>query len=330
MEVVYLVNSGSEANELAIRMARAATGRYGMACLENGYHGNTSTLIDVSHYKFAGPGGSGRRDWVTVLPSPDPYRNEAFRGSGARTAYMGETLHRLGRQPLEVAGLIAESLPGVAGQICPEPDVVTGYWELIRESGGVIIADEVQAGFGRVGEHFWSFDLFGGHPDIVTMGKPIGNGHPLGAVVATRRIAEAFDNGMEYFNTFGGNPVSAAVGNAVLDVIEEDGLQARALAVGARLKHLLAGLAADHEGIGDVRGAGLFLGIELVADRERKIPNPDLAKRIVESSKRDGVLLSVDGPDHNVIKIKPPMVFDDANSDRLVGVLDAAFRSVVV
>lgn len=319
LDVVYLVNSGSEANELAIRLARAATGRYGVSCLEHGYHGNTSTLVDVSHYKFAGPGGDGRRDWVTVLPSPDPYRNRHFSGSEAAAAYLEQAGVLLGE---DVACLIAESLPGVAGQIRPRSDVVGAMWSSVRQSGGLVIADEVQAGFGRVGEHFWSFELHGVVPDIVTMGKPIGNGHPLGAVVTSRVVAEAFDNGMEYFSTYGGNPVSAAAGNAVLDVIENECLQANAVAVGS---HLMDGLVSlSHESIGDVRGAGLFVGIELVLDRSTKEPAAELAHQVVETAKKEGVLLSTDGPLHNVIKIKPPLVFDHADADRLIGVLDDA------
>jgi 4-aminobutyrate aminotransferase-like enzyme len=181
----------------------------------------------------------------------------------------------------------------------------------------------VQTGFGRAGNHFWMFEAQGVAPDIVTMGKPIGNGHPLGAVVTTREIAAAFDNGMEYFNTFGGNPVSCAIGLAVLDVIADEGLQANALAVGARLLEGLRGLMDRHPLIGDVRGLGLFIGVELVRDRATLEPAGAQAAYVANRMRERGVLLSTDGPFHNVLKIKPPLVFDAANADELVETLDA-------
>lgn len=188
-----------------------------------------------------------------------------------------------------------------------------------------MIADEVQTGFGRVGSAFWAFELHDVIPDIVTMGKPIGNGHPMGAVVTTRPIAETFE--MEYFNTFGGNPVSSAIGNAVLDVIDGESLQQNALDVGTKLMTALSGIAEKEELIGDVRGSGLFIGIELVTDRDPLRPAPQLAKQIVEHAQRRGVLLSVDGPDANVIKIKPPLVFSSADAERLEAVLAEALAS---
>jgi hypothetical protein len=187
----------------------------------------------------------------------------------------------------------------------------------------VAIADEVQVGLGRVGSHWWAFEVDGALPDIVTMGKPLGNGHPLGAVVTTRSIADAFANGMEYFNTFGGNPVSAAVGLAVLDVIEEEGLRKRAVTSGARFLSGLEELATRHPAIGDVRGLGLFLGVVLVRDRATREPATDLAAAVVEGAKARGILLSADGPDHDVLKIKPPLVIEPADIDRTIEVLDA-------
>jgi len=321
LHVVFLVNSGSEANELAIRLVRAATGAFDLICLDHGYHGNTSTLIDVSPYKFDGPGGSGQPKWVGVLPSPDPYRVPRFRGDDAGRLYGEAAAAILAGRDRPPAGLIAEALLGCAGQVVPAAGVLAAAYQAVRDAGGLVIADEVQTGFGRVGETFWAFELHDVVPDVVTMGKPIGNGHPLGAVVTTRAIAESFDNGMEYFNTFGGNPVSAAVGNAVLDVIEDDGLQTNAAAVGSVLIDGLQDLAGDHEAIGDVRGAGLFIGVELVTDRTTQRPNAKLAGRIVEVAREAGVLLSIDGPHHNVIKIKPPLVFTADHARRLVAVL---------
>ena len=327
LEVVFVVNSGSEANELGIRLIRAATGAFDMVCFDHGYHGNTSTLVDVSPYKFSGPGGAGRQPWVAVLPAPDPYRVDPFRGPPAARNYRAAAEATLAGRAQPLAGMIAESLPGCGGQIVPDPGVLAAAYDTVRARGGLIIADEVQTGFGRVGSSFWSFELHGVVPDVVTMGKPIGNGHPLGAVVTTREIASAFDTGMEYFNTFGGNPVSAAVGNAVLDVIEEEGLQDHAARVGADLLVALRALKDQHRQIGDVRGAGLFIGVELVEDPYSKDPAAGLAGEMVEHAKAGGVLLSIDGPLHNVIKIKPPLAFSATDGQRLVNAIAAGLAA---
>jgi 4-aminobutyrate aminotransferase-like enzyme len=326
LEVVYVVNSGSEANELAVRLVRAATGSFDLVCLDHGYHGNTSTLIDVSPYKFNGLGGSGRRKWVAVLPAPDPYRFEEFRGDQAGANYGDVARALLAGRDRTPAGLIAEALPGCAGQLVPEPGVLDAAYAAVREVGGLVIADEVQTGFGRVGEAFWAFELHGVVPDVVTMGKPIGNGHPLGAVVTTRAIADAFDNGMEYFNTFGGNPVSAAVGNAVLDVIEAEELQANAAHIGGLVMDELRDVATHHECVGDVRGRGLFLGVELATERDPLRPASAQAAAVVEHAKAAGVLLSIDGADDNVIKIKPPLVLSARDGERLVAAIAAGLH----
>ncbi len=325
LSVCFFVCSGSEANELALRLARAHTGRRDVVVLDAAYHGNTSSLVEISPYKFDGPGGAGRPPHVHVAPIPDPYRGE-YRSSdehaGARYA------ERVGEAMAEadghggVAAFFAEALPGCAGQIVPPAGYLAQAFRRVRERGGVCVADEVQVGFGRVGSHFWAFEAQSALPDIVTLGKPIGNGHPLGAVVTTPEIAASFANGMEYFNTFGGNPVSCAVGLAVLDVIEDEGLQAHAREVGARLLAGLRSLMTRHALIGDVRGTGLFIGVELVVDREARNPAPRHAIHVVERMRENGILLSTDGPDHDVIKIKPPLVFSAADADRLVDTLD--------
>ena len=206
----------------------------------------------------------------------------------------------------------------------PTDGVLAAAYAAVRAVGGLVIADEIQTGFGWVGSAFWSFQLFDLEPDIVTIGKPAGNGHPLGAVITTRAIAKAFDNGMEYFNSFGGNPVSAAIGNAVLDVIEDDGLHAHADSVGTSLMAELRNLASTHDAIGDVRGAGLFIGVDLVVDRSTRQPAPDLARAVVGYALKNGILLSTDGPGNNVLKIKPPMVFTDGDAARVVTAIDAA------
>ena len=199
-------------------------------------------------------------------------------------------------------------------------------YEHVRSAGGVCIADEVQVGFGRTGTHFWAFEAQGAVPDIVTLGKPIGNGHPLGAVVTTREIAESFANGMEFFSTFGGNPVSCAVGMAVLDVLTEEKLQASALRVGARLMEGLRALMEKRPLIGDVRGMGLFIGVELVRDRATLAPAADEAAYIANRLKDCGILIGTEGPLHNVLKIRPPMVFSDADADFLLATVDRVFE----
>ena len=325
LDRVFLVNSGSEANDLAIRLIRAATGRADVVCVDHGYHGHTSTLIDVSPYKFNSAGGQGQRPWVRVLPPLDPYRHEELQGLDADVRYREWADGALG--DALPAGLIIEALPGCGGQVIPLAGVPNAAYEAVWDRGGLVIADEVQTGFGRTGR-FWAFEWYGLEPDVVTMGKPAGNGHPLAVVVTTREIAEAFDNGMEYFNTFGGNPVSAAVGNAVLDEIERLDLTARGSEVGAYLLDGLHKLAALHPAIGDVRGAGLFIGVELVEHCDTKRPAAKLAHRVIEHAKRHGVLLSTDGPFNSVIKIKPPMVFDQANADRLIQRIDEALTAL--
>jgi 4-aminobutyrate aminotransferase-like enzyme/murein DD-endopeptidase MepM/ murein hydrolase activator NlpD len=326
LEMCWFVNSGSEANELALRIARTATGRRDVVVLEGGYHGNTTALIDVSPYKHAGPGGAGAPPWVHVAAAPDDYRGPYRRGGadvGARYAgFVREAVARSLAGGPGPAAFLHESLLSCAGQIEPPSGYLEEAYRIVREAGGVAIADEVQVGLGRVGTHFWGFQTQGVVPDIVTLGKPFGNGHPLGVVVTTPELAAAFDNGMEYFNTFGGNPVSCAAGLAVLDVIRDQALQARALDVGSQMIDAFLELATRHPGIGDVRGRGLFLGLELVRDRETREPDGALADYLVQRARERGMLLSTDGPDHNVIKLKPPLVFGREDGDRVVQLLD--------
>lgn len=325
LSVCFFVCSGSEANELALRLARTHTGRRDVIVLDAAYHGNTGSLIELSPYKFDGPGGSGRPPSTHVVPLPDPYRGP-YRGYGPETGRRyAEHVREATMAAAEnggVAAFFAESLSGCGGQVEFPQDFLAEAFRHVREAGGVCIADEVQVGFGRVGTDFWGFQTQDAVPDIVTMGKPIGNGHPLAAVVTTPEIAASFANGMEYFNTFGGNPVSCAVGLAVLDVIEEEGLQENARQVGERLRSGLESLMERHPLIGDVRGRGLFLGAELVLDRGTLEPAPRQAGYVIERMRDHGILLSTDGPFDNVLKIKPPIVFSEADADRLVETLD--------
>lgn len=324
----FLVCSGSEANELALRLARAYTGSRHILALEGGYHGNTQALIDISSYKHDGPGGEGPPDWVHILPIPDGYKGR-YRGLGAETGkayadFVTREIQKMKERGIGPSAFICESLPGCGGQIVLPDGYLENVYSTVIKAGGVNIADEVQAGFGRVGSHFWAFELQGVVPDIVTLGKPMGNGHPIGAVVTTSEIADAFANGMEYFNTFGGNPVSCAVASAVLEVIEEEQLQSHAAQAGEDLLDRLQALQEDFEIIGDVRGKGLFLGIELVSDRETRAPAALEADNIVNRLREMGFLLSTDGPARNVIKIKPPLPFDSGNAGQLADALETA------
>jgi 4-aminobutyrate aminotransferase-like enzyme/Ser/Thr protein kinase RdoA (MazF antagonist) len=323
LRVCTFVNSGSEANDLALRMARAHTRRRAMVVVDGAYHGNLASLIDVSPYKFDGPGGSGSPPHVHKVPMPDTYRGlHRSDDPEAGAKYAAHALEAVRAAREGIAAFICESVLSCGGQIVLPTGYLREVYRHMRAVGAVCIADEVQVGFGRLGSHFWGFETQGVVPDIVTMGKPIGNGHPLGAVVTTPEIAASFANGMEYFNTFGGNPVSCAVGLAVLDVIKEEGLQARALRVGARLKSGLEQLRDRHALIGDVRGLGLFLGIELVRDRRTLEPAAAEAAYLIERMKDHGVLVSTDGPLHNVIKIKPPLVFSESDADFFLSTLD--------
>lgn len=326
LRVCFFVSSASEANELAIRLARAYTRRHDLLVLDAAYHGNTSMLIDISPYKHAGPGGRGAPEWVHVAPIADDYRGpykrrdpDAGASYAAGAARVIDAARARGR---ELCAFIAESCPSAGGQIVFPPGYLAGVYQSVRRAGGVCIADEVQTGLGRLGTHFWGFASQGVVPDIVVMGKSLGNGHPLAAVVTTRAIADAFDNGMEYFSTFGGNTVSCAVGSAVLDVMRDDALEAHALEVGAAMLAGLRALLDKHALVGDVRGSGLFLGVELVKDRDTLEPATAEADYVANRMREEGILLGTDGPLHNVVKIRPPMPFDNTDGARLVETLD--------
>ncbi len=313
LEVCTFVNSGSEANDLALRMARAHTDATDVIVVDGAYHGHTNALIEISPYKYKGRGGKGRAEFVHELPLPDPVREHPS---------LADALRQLGERITKgsVSSFWCESLLSCGGQIELPQGYLQEIYAFVRDLGAVCIADEVQVGFGRVGDKFWGFETQGVVPDIVTMGKPFGNGHPLAAVVTTRAIAESFNNGMEYFNTFGGNPVSCAAGLAVLDVIKGEGLQENARVVGSYLTEQLAAFAEACPNIIDVRGRGLFLGVEFVK-AESTDAHPKLAARIVDACKHRGVLLSTDGPRNNVIKIKPPICFDEEDARTLVATL---------
>lgn len=330
LRVCYFVNSGSEANELAIRLARAHTGFEDIIVLEHAYHGHTTTLIDISPYKFNGPGGHGCKPWVHVAPIPDDYRGTYRRGEpdlGARYArHVADILNHVRTQGGGAAAHIAESMPSVAGQIVFPQGYLAEVYRQVRAAGGVCIADEVQVGFARLGTHFWGFETQEVVPDIVVLGKPIGNAFPLAAVITTAKIAASFDNGMEFFSTFGGNPVSCAAGLAVLDVLEKERLQENALRIGNRLMAGLKELQARHPLIGDVRGSGLFLGLDLVENRETRQPATEQASYVVNRLRDRGILTGTDGPHHNVIKLRPPLIFSEADADLFLATLDSVLQ----
>jgi 4-aminobutyrate aminotransferase-like enzyme len=332
LSVCYFVNSGSEANELAVRLARTHTGRHDVIVVEGGYHGNTQTLVDLSPYKCEGPGGRGLPGWAHKVVKPDTYRGP-HRGTGedvgrAYADHVRELCARLAAENRPPALFLCEPILGCGGQIVLPDGYLREAFAHVRSVGGVCIVDEVQVGMGRVGSHMWAFQTQGVTPDIVTLGKPMGNGHPLAAVVATPEIARSFANGMEFFSSFGGNPVSMAVGMAVLDVIEEERLRERALRVGGYLTEGFHAMADRHPEIGDVRGFGLFMGVELVLDREKLTPATEETARLVERAKADGILLSAEGPYHNVLKIKPPMQFTEPDADLLLGAVDRALCEI--
>lgn len=324
--VVHFVNSGSEANELALRMAYSFTNQKDIIALEMGYHGNTNSCIDISSYKFNGKGGKGKPANTHIIPLPDTFRGK-YTGEKAGLFYSDhgkkiiKTLESNGRSP---AAFIHESIVSCGGQIDLPPFFLGEVYSAVRGAGGVCIADEVQTGLGRIGSNWWAFEPHGIVPDIMTIGKPLGNGHPVGAVICTLEVANAFANGMEYFNTFGGNPVSCAIGYEVIKVVEDENLMQNALKTGKYLIEGLHSLQNNFPLIGDVRGKGLFLGFELLTDE--KIPLPDHTSYLSNRMREMGILTSIDGPDHNVIKIKPPMCFDQRNADEFLRRLSSVLK----
>jgi alanine-glyoxylate transaminase/(R)-3-amino-2-methylpropionate-pyruvate transaminase len=325
LKVCYFVNSGSEANDLALLMARAYTGNYDVIALRNAYHGgNAATMGLTAHrtWKFNVPHSFG----VHHALAPDPYRGEWGRDDvDAGKKYAADVQQLIDYATSgQIAAFIAESIQGVGGCVVFPDDYLKRAYEHVRAAGGVCIADEVQAGFGRTGTHFWGFETQGVIPDIVTMAKGIGNGCPLGAVVTTPKIAATIA-ARTHFNTFGGNPVVCAQGKAVLEVIEREKLQENALKIGNRILAGLNQLKQKHNLIGDARGKGLMLGIELVKDRKSKEPAKEECAQIVESCKEMGLLLGKGGLWGQTIRFSPPMCLHEPDADFLLEVLDQAF-----
>lgn len=330
LKICFFVNSGSEANELALRLARAHTGAVDTIVMDAAYHGNTNTAIDISPYKFNGPGGRGAPDWVQIAPLADTYRGP-YKASdpeaGRKYAgHVGEAIDRIRGRERKVAAFISEIFPSVGGQIVPPAGYYRHAYELVRAAGGLCIADEVQTGLGRIGTHFWAFETQQVVPDIVVLGKPIGNGHPIGAVITTPAIAQSFSNGMEFFSTFGGSTLSCAVGREVLRVVEEEGLQMQAHNVGAFMIGELQKLKRDHALIGDVRGSGLFVGVELVKDRATLTPATDETAYIVNRLRDHRILVGSEGTYDNILKIRPPLCFTREDASLVVECLADILR----
>ncbi len=330
LEICYFVNSGSEANELALRLARAHTGAKGMVTPDHGYHGNTTGAIDVSAYKFNAAGGVGPVDWVELVEVADEYRGPYRRDDPDRAKKFADlvdpAIAALQRKGHGLAGFIAETFPSVGGQIIPAQGYLDAVYSKIRSAGGVCIADEVQTGLGRLGDFYFGFEQQKVLPDIVVLGKPIGNGHPLGVVVTTREIADSFAKGPEFFSTFGGSTLSCRIGKEVLDIVDDEGLQDNARRIGLLLKQGLDALADQHASIGDVRGMGLFLGVEMV--------NPDGSEATeicayVKNRMRDyRILIGSEGPKDNILKIRPPLSIDEDDAHMILSVMSEVLNEV--
>ncbi|MEX0303747.1 MAG: aminotransferase class III-fold pyridoxal phosphate-dependent enzyme [Leisingera sp.] len=329
-EVCFFVNSGTEANELALRLARAHTGAKGMVTPDHGYHGNTTGAIDISAYKFNKPGGVGQADWVELVEVADDYRGSFRRDDPDRAQKYADlvdpAIASLQQKGHGIAGFIAETFPSVGGQIIPPKGYLAAVYEKIRAAGGICIADEVQTGLGRLGDYYFGFEHQGALPDIVVMGKPIGNGHPLGVLATTKAIAESFDNGIEFFSTFGGSTLSCRMGKEVLDIVDDEGLQENAGKIGAQLIEGLKSLEQKYACVGDVRGMGLFLGLELI--------NPDGSEATaicsyVKNRLRDHrILIGSEGPKDNILKIRPPLTIGAEDAQQVTSTLDSILQEV--
>jgi 4-aminobutyrate aminotransferase-like enzyme len=325
LDVALFCCTGSEANELAMRIARKHTGGTGMIVSSFAYHGNTRATFEISTSDIP---ADERPDHVATVAVPDAYRGRYTGPDAGRrfAATVHDAIRTLCGRGIRPAAFIADTIMSSGGVIAPPPDYLASVAEIVRSAGALFIADEVQPGFGRTGRNFWGYQAAGFIPDLVTMGKPMGNGHPLAGVVARSELVAGFGSGGDYFNTFGGNPVSCAAGLAVLDVLDEEDLQQNALEVGQHLVDGLWRLAEHHAAIGDVRGSGFFLGVELVEDRTTKAPATALTRTIVNGLRERGLLVGSTGPDANVLKLRCPMVFSHENADFALGLIDDCLR----
>ncbi|KAH9518582.1 hypothetical protein Btru_005706 [Bulinus truncatus] len=330
--MVYFTNSGSEANDLAIRLSRHHTKATEIISLDRAYHGHVVSLIDLSTYKLDRmvDGVHKKPDFVHIAECPDSYRGRYNTASNPDddlgdlyAENVENILDNISKKEKRVCCFIAESMQSCGGQVIYPPGYLNKVFQSVRAAGGVCILDEVQVGFGRVGTHMWSFAAQGVEPDILTLGKPMGNGHPISAVITTREIAASFEAcGVEYFNTYGGNPVSCAIGLAVLDIIEKDKLKENAVKIGKIIEKQLNELKEKYSLIGDVRGIGLFWGLDLVKNRITREPATEEAAYVVARLKEEHILFSRDGLDESVLKFKPPMCFNEDNVKLLISNLN--------
>ena len=312
--------TGSEANELALRIASSVTGGEGLIVVEYAYHGNSKATFEISPSDIPVDDIPGH---VVTVPAPDTYRGP-YRGDDAADKYAShvfDAIELLKSRGIKPAAFVIDTIISSSGIVSPPPGYLGKVAEIIRNAGGLFIADEVQPGFGRTGKNYWGFEADDLVPDIVTMGKPMGNGHPIAGVVTRRDLVEDFSKKAHYFNTFGGNPVSCAAGLAVLDIIERENLQQNTLDVGQFIIDGLSRLAEEHDCIGDVRGSGLFLALELVSDREARTPATELTGNVVESLREHGVLTGSIGPDSNILKLRSPMTLSRDNAEYFLSAL---------
>ncbi len=323
---VYFVNSGSAASDLAIRIAKIHTGHKKIMVMEHGYHGHTQTATDISDYKFNNPKGQGQKDFILKTQIPDTYRGE-FKGEHAGQLYAQKAIEQIDNSDTPIAAFISEPIVGCAGQVPLTAGYLQEIYPAIRKQGGICISDEVQTGFGRLGDYFWGFEAHQVIPDMVIVGKPMANGHPMGAVICTEEIAESFGKGVEFFSSFGGNPVSCAIATSVLEVIEEEKLQENAKIVGDYYKSLFFELQEKYKCIGDIRGSGLFLGVEIIKENSLE-PNTKLAHHIKNELRNRNILISTDGPFDSVLKTKPALCFTKENARKVVENIEEILYSV--
>lgn len=318
LDIAMFACTGTEANELALRLARAKTGASGMIVTEHAYHGTSWAIAQITTcYETS----EKRGDNIVTVPTPCSYRGLYANDAQAADNYAAhlntaiETLARKGHRP---AAFIVDTIFSNEGLPTVPQNYLSKAVEIVRKAGGLFVADEVQPGFGRLGSHFWGFDSHGVVPDIATMGKPMGNGYPISAVVTSAEVVESFRRNSHYFNTFGGTPVACAAALAVLEVIEQEGLQAHALETGKYLLEGLKELATNQPLIGDIRGSGLFVGIDLVRNRESREPATDETQTAVNLLRQQGILIGSTGQHDNILKVRPPMVFSKENADLLL------------
>jgi 4-aminobutyrate aminotransferase-like enzyme len=326
LDIAMFCCTGSEANELALRIARTYTGGTGLIVTDFAYHGNTQAIFEITTSDIP---KEEIPDYVVTVPVPDAYRGpHTGKEAGERyAAYVRDALELLDGRSIKPAAFIVDTIVSSGGVVSPPPGYLSKAAQIVSDAGALFVADEVQPGFARTGRNFWGYQADSFVPDIVTMGKPMGNGHPLSGVVTRRDLVEEFGATAGYFNTFGGNPVSCAAGLAVLDVVERENLQQNALEVGQYLVDGLWKLAESHEAIGDVRGSGFFLALELVADREKKTPATELAADLIEDLRERGLLTGTIGPDANILKLRCPMVLTRDDADYALGILDESLAA---